>query len=160
MNRALFLDRDGVLNKEIGDYAFTKDNFIINTTSIPFLQHAIKQGYLLIVISNQGGIGKGLYMREDAEKMHQIMKEEFERHGIYFAEIYYCPHHPSTSRCLCRKPETILIEKAAARFNINISQSYFIGDHDRDMEAARRSGLKPIHIIANEDISKYINIIS
>jgi D-glycero-D-manno-heptose 1,7-bisphosphate phosphatase len=78
-------------------------------------------------------------------------------HGISFLEIYYCPHHSEIENCLCRKPESLLFEKAIARFNIDTGQSWMIGDSERDIIAAEKAGLKSILIRSNEDIRKYID---
>ena len=74
-----------------------------------------------------------------------------------FTDIYYCPHHPEIERCICRKPDTLLIEKAIHRYEINRNESYFIGDTEKDIKAAEKAGLTPIRIKANEDMTKYCN---
>src|SRR6056297_1027253 len=154
MNKAIFLDRDGVINKETGDYNYKPEDFIINEGVKEALQYFIDKNYLIIVITNQGGIGKGLYSKKDVEILHESLIKELSKEKITLTEIYYCPHHPSTSNCLCRKPDNILNEKALAKFNIDPATSYFIGDTDRDIQAAKKSGLSAIKIPANDNLNK------
>ena len=106
-------------------------------------------GYLLIVISNQGGIGKGLYTHQQVEVLHELLQKELLKDNVVLTEIYYCPHHPEQSNCICRKPDSVLIEKALARFKINPGFSYFVGDKERDLEAAQKAGVTGIYLASN-----------
>ena len=148
MKKAVFLDRDGVINVERG-YTHRLEDFVILPDLIEVLQLLQNNGYLLIVVSNQSGIAKGLYKQSDVETIHQFMLNEFTKSGIRLSEIYYCVHHPDVSRCICRKPDSLFIEKALARFDIDAKQSYFIGDKERDVEAGEKAGVKGILIEAN-----------
>jgi D-glycero-D-manno-heptose 1,7-bisphosphate phosphatase len=148
MNKAVFLDRDGVINVERG-YTHRLEDFTILPDLIEVLQLLQKKNYLLIVISNQSGIAKGLYKQSEVEVLHKYMIDEFAKNGITLSEIYYCIHHPDISNCICRKPDSLFVEKALARFNIDASKSYFIGDKERDTEAAEKGGVKGILIEAN-----------
>ena len=118
-----------------------------------------ENNYLLIIISNQGGISKGIYTIEQVEEVHNYLKNYLQKHNIELTEIYYCPHHSSNEKCLCRKPNTLLLEKAIARFNIDVSSSFLIGDGDRDIEAGNKIGLHTIKIETNENILKYCKLI-
>ncbi len=156
MQKAIFLDRDGVINSDIGHYYIYKvSDFKINTGIIPSLQRFRDAGYLLFIITNQGGVAKGIYTINDVEKVHAHLLEILQQHNIKIQEIYYCPHHESVSICNCRKPNPYFINKAIADFNIDRTKSYLIGDSKRDIEAATAAGIKGIKIDANEDISKY-----
>lgn len=146
--KAVFLDRDGVINVERG-YTHRLEDFVILPDVVEVLQLLLKRGYLLVVVSNQSGVAKGLYTQEDVETVHQFMTNEFTKSEIKLSEIYYCIHHPDVSRCICRKPDSLFIEKALARFDIDPKQSFFIGDKDRDVEAAEKAGVKGILIEAN-----------
>jgi D-glycero-D-manno-heptose 1,7-bisphosphate phosphatase len=158
MNKAVFIDRDGVINNDHNLYYIHKpDDFKLNEDIVQNIVLLKNAGFLVIVISNQGGIGKGLYKKEDTERLHEILKEELLQAGSNIDEIYYCPHHPDTSQCLCRKPGSLLIEKAIARFNINPSLSYMIGDSQRDIEAAEKAGIKGILVPKNSNIKKICN---
>ncbi len=85
------------------------------------------------------------------------MRSLLEQEGVVPDEIYYCPHHPAREACLCRKPLPLMIQKAAARFNIDPKKSYFIGDSERDMEAGKAAGLNPILIEPNSDLRKVLD---
>lgn len=157
MNKAVFFDRDGVINNDSGLYYISDPkDFVLNPGIMELLLWLKSNGFLLIVISNQGGISKGIYSFGDAEKVHLKMKETLFEQGIIFDEVYYCPHHPDNENCICRKPETVLIEKAISRFSISITTSFFIGDRDTDIEAGKRAGLKTIRVNANQDMSEVI----
>lgn len=157
MNKAVFLDRDGVINYDGNEYyTYRVEDFTINEGVIEALQLLRKKGYLLIIISNQGGIGKGLYIKEDTERLHNYMLDILRQNNIELDEIYYCPHYPDSSNCLCRKPDSLMVEKALARFHIDPKQSYFIGDREKDVEVAVKTGVNPIKIEANENIMKYV----
>ena len=154
-NKAVFLDRDGVLNFERG-YTYHLNDFIV----LPGVARVLKQfqdaGFLLIVISNQGGIGKGLYTKEDVSILHQHLCATLALEGVLLSEIYYCPHHPASSRCICRKPDSLLIEKAIAKYDIEPSSSFFIGDKERDIEASTKANVTGILIESNSPLDNIL----
>ncbi len=153
MKKAVFLDRDGIINSDNGLYYISDpDEFRLNPGIAELLKWLSDKGFLLIIISNQGGIAKGIYGPADTERVHRKMIELLAPSGVRFAEIYYCPHHPDVSRCLCRKPGTVMIEKGLARFDIDPSLSLFIGDRETDMEAGRNAGLKTLLAEPNQDM--------
>lgn len=140
-NKCVFLDRDGVLNVERGDYTFLPEDFVLEY-NVPEALTLLKQhGYLLIVVTNQGGIAKGLFTREQMHECHQKLQESCR--GIIDA-IYYAPSHPAISASLSRKPDSLMLEKAVARFNIALEQSWLVGDQPRDMQAAEKIGVRGI----------------
>ena len=150
MNKAIFLDRDGIINEEIGDYVKRFEDFKLLPHLAETLKNYQSQGFLIIVITNQGGLAKGLYTLTELNKMHQYFLTEMEKEGVTIAEIYFCPHHPDfNGNCLCRKPGSLLVEKAMARFNIDPKASYFIGDRPRDAEAGEKVGVKGILVPSN-----------
>lgn len=153
MKKAVFLDRDGVINRERGDYTWLLEDFILNDGLTEALTALQKAGYLLIVISNQSGISKGIYTREQVEFLHAQLVRNLRNKGIDILEIYYCPHHPDFSRCICRKPDSQLLEKAVARFHIDRASSWFIGDAQRDEEAGLKAGLKVLRIRPNDSLA-------
>lgn len=155
-NKVIFLDRDGILNKELGDYVTQPQFFELNEGCIPFLLASIDMGYKLVVITNQGGIAKGLYSHEDLHAIHSTMKAQFLKRGIRFNDILYCPHHPVKGLCLCRKPGSLLIEKASHRFSVNKSDSFMVGDKMRDVEAAEKAGIRGFCVPANSSLNAYI----
>ena len=157
--KAVFLDRDGVINVERG-YTHRLEDFVILPDLVEVLQLLQKKGYLLIVISNQSGIAKGLYKQSEVEILHKFMVDEFTKNGITLSEIYYCVHHPDVSKCICRKPDSLFVEKGLARFNIDPKKSYFIGDKERDTEAAEKGGVKGILIESNISLKTILNQIN
>lgn len=153
MRKAVFLDRDGTLNSDAGHYYICRpEDFKLNPGVGEGLKLLQEEGFMLIIITNQGGIAKGEYTIADVEKVHQEMHKQLKAYGVKIAEVYYCPHHSDLQRCLCRKPGNLNIEKAISRFRIDRTKSYMIGDSDRDMEAGAKSKLKCIKIDKNTDL--------
>ena len=160
MNKAVFLDRDGVLNKELGDYVCRLEDFKVLGHNFEALKELQNRGYLLIVITNQGGLAKGWYTVDILNKMHDQLKKEYAEQGVLISEVYYCNHHPEyNGKCLCRKPGSLMLEKAVARFEIDASQSYFIGDRERDVLAGEAAGVKGILIDSDQPIGEILHLI-
>jgi len=152
----LFLDRDGViLNNEKHYYIYCESDMEYNEGVFEKLQLYAAKGYIFILISNQGGIAKGLYRVSDTEKVHQKIKSDFELHGLALVDDFYCPHHPQHGNCFCRKPDSLLIEKALAKWNAHLDFSFMVGDSLRDIEAASKAGLKAYKIKSNADLRLY-----
>lgn len=152
MNKAVFFDRDGVINKELGDYTYLLKDFEINSGVIEGMKILSNAGFLLIVITNQAGIAKGIYSFEQFEILNKYLISELRKQGIELTEIYFCPHHETKGKCLCRKPESLLFEKAISRFKISKKESIMIGDSERDILAAEKAGIKGIKILPNQNI--------
>ncbi len=152
MNKALFLDRDGVINRERGEYTYRSEDFDILPDVIEALKLAKEKGYLVIGISNQGGIAKGLFSKEDVEHLHLKLNEILHENGVTFDELYYCPHHDEVGKCICRKPDSLMLEKAIARFHIDAQNSVMIGDSQRDVEAAEKAGVRGLLVDSNAGI--------
>lgn len=152
MNKALFLDRDGVINRERGKYTYRSGDFEILPDVIEALRLAKEKGYLVIGISNQGGIAKGLFSKEDVERLHLKLNEILHENGVFLDELYYCPHHDEVGKCICRKPDVLMLEKAIARFNIDSQSSVMIGDSQRDVEAAEKAGVRGVLVESNAGI--------
>ena len=150
MKKAAFLDRDGVLNRERGAHTWSMEDFEI-LPDVPGALIALRDaGYTLVVITNQSGIGLGLYGHHDVELIHGYLRDMLAQHGITLADILYCPHHPQQGRCLCRKPGPLLLERAIARHRLDPSRSVMIGDRQRDVDAAAGAGVRGILVEANE----------
>lgn len=156
MSKALFLDRDGVLNLERGDYTYSIEDFEVLPDVAEALQLAKNKGYLLIVISNQGGIAKGIFTQERVEVLHGMLIRELASSGVHFDEIYYCTHHNEVGKCICRKPNSGMLEKAIARFDIDVSQSIMIGDSPRDVAVAEKAGVQGVLIESNSGIFEIV----
>jgi len=159
MNKAIFLDRDGVINIERGDYTWKIEDFKFNKSIFEVLRKLQKKGYLFIIITNQGGISKKLFTHNDVIKLHEFMFAKFSDNNINITDLYYCPHHSNIEKCLCRKPNSLMIEKAIARYNIDIKQSYFIGDSRRDFLAGEKAGVKAIQVKKNSDLNEILQTI-
>ncbi len=159
-NKAVFLDRDGVLNKELGDYVCRVADFKVLEHNFKPLLELQERGYLLIVITNQGGLAKGWYTDVDLSKMHQHLRKTYAEQGIHLTYIYYCNHHPEyNGKCLCRKPGSIMLEKAIARYRVDAAKSYFIGDRERDVLAGEAAGVKGILIDSDQPITEVLHLI-
>ena len=137
--KALFLDRDGVINIE-KEYLHKPDDFEFIDGVFETLRIAEQMGYLLIVITNQSGIGRGYYTEEDFRHLDQWMRSRFAQEGIRIAEVYYCPHVPDTS-CECRKPLPGMIHAAGREFAIDFERSILIGDKESDITAGKSAGV-------------------
>lgn len=140
--KIIFVDRDGVINVDpIGDYVKTWNDFRFEDGALDGLLLLHKAGYQIIVISNQAGIGDGVYPKESLDDIHEQMKQEFLARGIPLAGAEYCLHGKKEG-CKCRKPETGLFERAVKGKSIEKRQTFFIGDKATDMEAGKRFGIK------------------
>jgi D-glycero-D-manno-heptose 1,7-bisphosphate phosphatase len=158
-NKAVFLDRDGVLNREMGDYVRRLEDFHIldNFDALKTLQD---KGYLLLIATNQGGLAKGWYTEDELAKMHNKLKETYNEHGVTLTDFFYCPHHPDfTGDCDCRKPKPGLLLQGIEKYNLDPSLSYFIGDRERDVEAGTKAGIKGILINSDQPISSVLDLI-
>ena len=143
MTKCVFLDRDGVLNEDNPNYTYQVDNFKILPGVISALQELKSAGYLLVVVTNQSGIAQGLYSMKEMESCHQYFQTAS---GNLIEHFYFSPYHPSVSASISRKPGTLLFEKARAKFNIDFSVSWMVGDRGRDILPARQLGIRTIQI--------------
>lgn len=159
MQKAVFLDRDGVINHDPGDYTTNVKDFILLPDVIETLQRFQNLGFQLFVITNQGGIAKGMYTHEAFKAIDDYMHSQLKANHILISETFYCPHHPDFGRCLCRKPLSGLILKAIAKYKINPALSYMVGDKERDIICAENAGVKGILIPTNSSMGFISNLI-
>lgn len=151
MEKAVFIDRDGTLIKNI-PYNANPELICFEDYAIEMLQQLKRKNYLLIIISNQSGVALGYFTEESIYKMHETMRRMLLPHQVQLDAFYYCPHLPEGNikeyavDCDCRKPKPGLIYKAAKLFNINLSSSWMIGDILNDIEAGNVAGCKTILI--------------
>ncbi len=142
--QAVFLDRDGTINEQMGYI-----NHISRFRMLPKTNEAIKilnqHDYLVIVITNQSGVSKGYFPIDLVYEVHNYMENLLKKSNAYIDAIYFCPHSPDEG-CICRKPKTGMIEMACRDLPIDISQSYLVGDMCVDMELARNAKLKGIMV--------------
>lgn len=154
MQRALFLDRDGVVNIE-KDYLYKTEDFEFIDGIVDLCAHYQSLGYLLFIVTNQSGIARGYYSEEDFSLLTQWMMEQFLDHGISITKVYHCPHHPDISgECECRKPNPGMLLDAKKEFNLDMAHSLMIGDKERDIEAALNAGISKTYLL---DESAQIN---
>ena len=146
MNKALFLDRDGVINEDSG-YVYKPEDFHFIDGIFELCHAALDLGYLLIVITNQAGIARGYFTEKDFLALNKWMLSEFDRRDINITAVYFCPFHeehgtPEYKKdSFDRKPNPGMILKAKEEFDIDLKNSILIGDKDSDMEAGRRAGV-------------------
>ena len=140
--KALFLDRDGVINHDFNHvYKISEFQFIDGI--FEFCNFFFKKGYLIIVITNQAGIAKSFYNENDFYILSEWMKDCFEKKFIKIEKIYFCPHHPDFSGpCDCRKPNPGMILRAKNDLNIDLKQSILVGDKNSDINAGLNAGIK------------------
>lgn len=137
MNKAIFLDRDGTINVE-KLYLYKIEDFEFLPGAIDALKKLQEAGFMLIILTNQSGIARGYYSKEDFIKLNSWMLEELKRYEVIISDVYYCPHLPDASiekyrkTCECRKPKLGMFEQAIIEHNIDLGHSFAIGDKLRD----------------------------
>lgn len=163
MQKAIFLDRDGTINME-KHYLHAKEEFEFLpgvTEGLKILQSA---GFLLIIITNQSGIGRGYYTEQDFHVLNDWMLGILKQQGIYISGVYYCPHLPNAKitryrvACSCRKPALGLYERAIREFEIDLERSYAIGDKIRDCAICGRTNCKG-YLIGKNEKAEVINAV-
>lgn len=151
MNKAVFFDRDGVVNIDTG-YVYRIKDFIYTEGIFSLLQFCKNKGYLLILVTNQSGISRGLYNHDDFDKLSNFIQNDLlQKIGCCFDKIYHCPHAVE-SNCKCRKPKSGMIDLATLEFDINPNTSYIIGDKESDIEAGINGNIGT-KILFNKDIT-------
>lgn len=150
--RAIFIDRDGTLNEDIG-YVSTPDELILYPWAAEAVRLVNHSGFKAIVITNQSGIARGMYTEETLAAIHERMITELAREGARIEAVYYCPHHPNigtldfSKNCDCRKPRTGMLETAAREHKIDLKRSFVIGDKSSDILLARNAGAVPLLVL-------------
>ncbi|KYJ86314.1 D-glycero-beta-D-manno-heptose 1,7-bisphosphate 7-phosphatase [Sulfurovum riftiae] len=148
--KALFLDRDGIINVDHGYVSKIKD-FEFVEGIFDLVKLFSKTGYLIFIVTNQSGIGRGYYSEEDFSRLTQWMKKKFQENGIQIEGIYYCPHAPDAN-CNCRKPKTGMIEEALKSYPLDLSASWVIGDKQSDIDLADAAHIGHSIAIGNRKI--------
>lgn len=149
MNKAIFLDRDGTINVDKG-YVHKEDDFILLPKAAEALKLLQEMGFLLVIVTNQSGIGRGYFSEEEYLKFQEYVDTMLNKQGIFIAAQYYCPH-VDADKCTCRKPLIGMYEKAVHDLNIDWNGSYAIGDKMRDLAVC---DLKPVKgfLISRENV--------
>lgn len=151
LHKAIFLDRDGVLNDEIGDYVWEPAQFIVSPGVPGALARLKAAGYYLIVVTNQAGIAKGLYTAADVQACHAKLQAAC---GGRLDALYFSANHPSVSESIFRKPDAGMLEKATARFALDPARCWMVGDRLRDMAAGARLGARGI-LVGHTEAADY-----
>ena len=163
MNRAVFLDRDGVITKEPPYYAHKIDQLELIPKSAEAIRLLNESGFKVIVVSNQSGVARGYYQEKDIKIYNDEMKKKLEEKGAYIDAIYYCPHYSEATiekykiDCECRKPKPGMLKQAEKDLNLNLKRSFLIGDKISDIEAGYRAGCKTILVLTgqgNDELKK------
>ncbi len=155
--KVVFLDRDGVINKYPGDFQYITrwEDF----SFLPHVKEALKKlneaGFKIFVISNQAGVSKGVYSRENLDLITENMLKELKKDNVIISDVYYCIHRPEDN-CNCRKPKTGMVEIAVDKLNkeglnIDFGHSFFVGDTIRDIETGKAAGLTTILVFSGKE---------
>ena len=135
MVRAVFLDRDGTLNEDLGGYFHEPDKLELLPGVAEGLKRMKSMGYLLIVVSNQSGVAKGLFTEDDTKAVNKKINKVLEKHDVRINKFYYCPHGENDG-CGCRKPKTGMLIRASKEMGIDLNGSWLVGDKSDDAKAA------------------------
>jgi D-glycero-D-manno-heptose 1,7-bisphosphate phosphatase len=155
LRRAAFLDRDGVINVDHG-YVFRREDFEFVDGVLEASARLAQRGFALVVVTNQSGIGRGMYSETDFALLTAWMKLQFATAGAPLAGVYFCPHHPQHAQgeyrveCDCRKPAPGLLLQAARELRLDLRRSAIFGDRRDDLEAARAAGV-PVRVLLGKD---------
>ena len=147
MEKVIFLDRDGVINKDKKDYVRSWAEFEFLPNVFAALRRLTELGYKIIIISNQAGVGKGLYTQENLTEMTEKMLQRIRRNSASIYSVHYC-RHLDQDNCVCRKPKTGLFKQAILGKAVDLSETFFIGDSQRDIEAGKNLGCKTILVLS------------
>ena len=163
MNRAVFLDRDGVITQEPPHYAHKVSQLKLISRSADAIRLLNENGFAVIIVSNQAGIAYGYYREEDALLYNKAVVENLAKGGACIDAIYYCPHHLEAKieryrvDCNCRKPKPGMLIKAEKELNIDLQRSFMVGDKASDIEAGRRAGCKTIIVKTGHGVEELKN---
>lgn len=144
MRKAAFFDRDGTLIRDVS-YLSDLSQIEVLPFAVDLCLNLQRDGFLLIVVTNQSGIARGFFDTQFVEKTHYELTKKFAQYGVFFEKFYYCPHHPD-DRCACRKPSPGMIIQAAKEYNIDTSKSLMFGDKACDIGAGKKAGCKSFYI--------------
>ncbi len=144
-NRAVFLDRDGVLMADT-NYVGHVERVIILDDAPAALRRLQDAGYRLFVVTNQSGVGRGYFTREAVEEIHTLLDQKFAAAGAKIDRYYVCPHHPEDN-CDCRKPKPKSLLDAAAKYGLNLAQCFMIGDRASDIQCGRNAGTRTVLVL-------------
>ena len=148
--KALFLDRDGIINMDHG-YVYKIEDFEFMDGIFDLVKLFTDADYIIFVVTNQSGIGRGYYTENDFSTLTRWMIEGFDKKSIKIEEVYHCPHTPE-DKCHCRKPQTGMIEQALEDYTVDLSNSWMIGDKQSDIDLAKNAQIGSIIAIGSQNI--------
>ena len=148
----IFLDRDGVINVDTG-YVYKIEDFKFIDGVFKACLHFKRLGFNIIIVTNQSGIGRGYFTQDEFRKLNKYMKDEFLKKNLDILDVFYCPHKPE-DKCKCRKPEIGMIEQALNLYDIDLKNSWMIGDKISDIQLAKNSNIKNSILINSTYIDK------
>lgn len=152
MKKAIFFDRDGVVNVN-NEYVYKISDFVYMDGFVEFFRTIKERGFFAFVVTNQSGINRGFYSERDFKILSDFMQNDLkQKTGFCFDRIYHCPHLPNEN-CICRKPKIGMIENALKDFPIDLGASYLIGDNESDIECAINAGIKTQILLTKEQKS-------
>lgn len=158
MSKAVFLDRDGVVNVDKG-YVVRWEDFEFVAGAIEGMRLLQRQGYRLVIVTNQSGVARGYYSVSDVERLSARVLAHLRQQSVEIAGIYFCPHHPAGTvaefarACDCRKPMPGMITRASRELGLDLASSVLIGDKDSDIAAANKAGVGRAFLIVHENSS-------
>lgn len=155
-NKAVFFDRDGVINKERKDYVKTVDELELFPGIATHLKKLKEAGFLLAIVTNQSAINRGLTNHKNVQEIHMTIQNFLNRNGTSIDGFYVCPHRPDEG-CQCRKPEPGLLFEAARELHINLKSSWFIGDKESDILASKKAGCMSLKIDTSMTFENAVN---
>lgn len=157
---AVFLDRDGTLNEEIG-YVNHPSLFHVYPCAVEAVRELNRAGFVTIVVTNQSGVARGYFDEAMVHTLHAKLREEIEAGGAWLDAIYYCPHHPDgiadayRRECDCRKPELGMVKRATSDWKLDLARSFVVGDRYGDVELARRAGMRGVFLLSGHGRGEY-----
>jgi len=155
--RAVFLDRDGTINFNEPGYVYQIKDFKFIPGVLPALRKLSQSNYKIIIVTNQSGIGRGLFAEKDLKILHQWMLAQFKKEKIRIDKIYYCPH-VKEDNCSCRKPKIGMLQEAVEDFGINLSKSWIVGDSERDVKMGKEANLRTIFLGKKSSIKPHYQV--
>jgi D-glycero-D-manno-heptose 1,7-bisphosphate phosphatase len=153
--KALFLDRDGVINVDV-NYGYRIDQMQFLPGIFDFTRKFSDAGYAIVIVTNQGGIGRGFYTEADFHLLTDWMRAQFASEGVTITSVKFCPHHPEAItakyqlQCACRKPEPGMLKEAIAELKLDPAQSIMVGDRATDMHAGHRAGVGHLYLLGEK----------
>ncbi len=146
-NKAVFLDRDGTINVDTG-YVYKKEDLQLLPGVLDALHIFQNAGYLLIIVTNQSGVGRGFYTLDDVNRFNESLSLLLRENDILLSDFYVCPHSPEDN-CKCRKPSPYLLNKAMEEYDVDAQASFMFGDKDSDLKAGQNAGI-PSYLVTAE----------